>query len=44
MGEPRLAVCAQVLSLLSDCNSGLGIVKCSDAVPRPRRSTRLDLH
>ena len=35
---------AQVLSLLSDCNSGLGIVKCSDAVPRPRKSARLDLH
>lgn len=41
MGKLMPAVCAQVLSLLSDCNSGLGIVKCSDAVPRPRKSARL---
>ena len=32
----------QVLRLLGDCRSGLGIVKCSDAVPRPR--VRRDLH
>ncbi|KAK9842061.1 hypothetical protein WJX81_006609 [Elliptochloris bilobata] len=35
---------SQILSLLSDCSSGLGIVKCFDAVPRPRKNARLNLH
>ncbi len=26
----------QVLAALGDCRSGLGVVKCADAVPRPR--------